>query len=106
MKLGKWIVATAALALGLSAGAFAQDQPRYDGRGGDAARYTQRDERARSEAWNNNYRDDGGRYNYRDGHDSDRDRYDRDRHMSDIDHRDRDRDHGRRDRDDRGRDRD
>lgn len=43
MKCGKWIVGTAALALGLSAGVFAQDHPRYDGRDGDAARYTQRD---------------------------------------------------------------
>lgn len=100
MKRGKWIVATAALALGLSAGAFAQDQSRYEGREGDAARYTQRDNRDRAQAWNNNYRHDGDRYSYRDS----RDRYDRDHQMRDRDHHDRD--HGRRDRDDRGRDRD
>jgi len=102
MKRGKWIVATAALALGLSAGAFAQDQSRYNDRDGDAGRYTQRDNRDRAQAWNNNYRDDGDRYSYRDSRD--RDRNDRDHQMRNRDHRDRD--HGRRDRDDRGRDRD
>lgn len=101
MKRGKWIMATAALALGLSAGAFAQDQPRYDGRGRDAARYAERDDRGGVQTWNNNYRDDGDRYRYRD---RDRDRYDRDHQTRDRDHRDRD--HVRRDRDDRGRDRD
>jgi hypothetical protein len=101
MKCGKWIGGTAALALGLSAGAFAQDHPRYDGRDGDAARYTQRDNRDRAPAWNNDYRADGDRYSYRDG---DRDRHDRDHRMRDRDHHDRD--HARRDRDDRGRDRD
>ena len=104
MKCGKWIVGTAALALGLSAGAFAQDHPRYDGRDGDAARYTQRDNHDRAPAWNNDYRADGDRYSYRDGDRDRRDRHDRDHRMRDRDHHDRD--HARRDRDDRGRDRD
>jgi hypothetical protein len=103
MKRGKWIAATAALAIGLSAGAFAQDQARQ-GRDRNRTVYSQRDTRDRTQVWNNNYRGDGDRYSDRDGHDRYRDRYDRDHQMRDRDHRDRD--HARRDRDDRGRDRD
>jgi hypothetical protein len=104
MKRGKWIAATAALAIGLSAGAFAQDQA-WQGRDRNRNVYSQRDTRDRAQAWNNNYRGDGDRYSDRDSHDRDRDHYVfRDRQTRDRDHRDRD--HARRDRDDRGRDRD
>ena len=98
MKRGKWIVATMMLALGLSAGAFAENKPWDNGGGRDRAVYTQRDTRDRVQAWNNGYRDG-------DDHYRDRDDYrDRDNHYRDRDHHDRDR--GRRDRGDRGRDRD
>jgi hypothetical protein len=107
MKRSKWIVATAALAIGLSAGAFAENQPQRDRRDDDNVRYTQQYNRERDGAWNNGYRDNGYR-DYRDSRgnsyrDVDHDRDDG-RRVRNRDHSDRD--HGRRDRDDRGRDRD
>ena len=102
MKPGKKMAATAALAIGLSAGAFAQDQA-WQARDRNRTVYSQRDTRDRAQAWDNNYRGDGDRYSDRDSHDRDGDRYARDRQRRDRDHHDRD--HARRDRDDRGRDR-
>ena len=101
MKRGKWIAATAVLAIGLSAGAFAQDQP-SNRREGDRTVYSQRDTRDRAQAWNNGYRDDGDRYR-RDDDDRGRyrDRDDRDHQVRNRDHNDRN--YGRRDLDDRGR---
>ena len=98
MKRGKRIVAMALLTLGLSAGAFAQEQRWDNGRNRDGYVY-QRDNRDRAQARNDGYRDN-----------DDRDRAwnnsyrDRDHHYRESDHPDRD--HGRKDRDDRGRDRD
>ena len=90
MKARKWLFATAALAVTLSTGAFA-DSPRWDrGRDRDDYAYTQQYQ------YRHEYRD---RYRDRD-HDRDRDR-DHDRYTVRND-----RDHGRHDRDDRGRDRD
>jgi hypothetical protein len=108
MKRGKWIVATAMLALGLSAGAFAENQPSDGGGNREGAFYTQRDTRGRAQAWNNGYRDNDDRdrirnNRYGDRDDSYRDRDDHDRQARNRDHGDRD--HGRKDRDDRGRDR-
>ncbi len=104
MKRGKWIAATMALAIVLSAGAFADSHPRDDaGRDGQAA-YTQRDSDDRAQTWNNGYYDNGYRdrddYRARDGYSQERDR-DARRHDHD---RDRGRDHDRRDRRDRDRD--
>jgi hypothetical protein len=105
MKRGKWIVAMAVLTLGLSAGAFAQEQRWDNGRNRDGYVYNQRDTRDRAQVWNDGYRDNDDRdrvwnnsYRDRDDHYRERDDQHRDR-----DHHDRDRD--RRDRDDRGRDR-
>ena len=86
MKAPKWFLATAALAVTLSTGAFA-DSPRWD-RGRDHNDYTY----AQQYQYRNEYRDA-----YRD-HDRDRDR-DRNRVRDD-------RGHGRHDRDNRRTDRD
>ncbi|HYL95920.1 MAG TPA: hypothetical protein VET69_08960 [Terriglobales bacterium] len=86
MKGGKWMVATALLALGVSGGAFAQEQRWDNGRNRDGYVY-QRDNRDRAQARNDGYRDND----------------DRDRAWNNS-YRDRDR--GCRDRNDRGRDRD
>lgn len=109
MKRGKWVMATA-LALGLSAGAFAQNQSWDYGRNRDDAIYSQRDARDRAGAWSNGYREDDDRgraqawnNSYGDRDDHYRDRDDHDRQARNRDHHDRD--HARRDRDDRGRDR-
>jgi len=96
------------LALGLSAGAFAQDQRWDNGRNRDGTVYTQRDGRDRAQTWNNGYRDNDDRTRndgYRDRDDGYRDRDDRGVYR-DRDDRYRNHDRGRRDRDDRGRDRD
>ena len=103
MKRGKWIAATMALAIGLSAGAFADSHPRdHDRR--DGRTYTQRDRGDRAQTWNNGYYDNGYRdnddYRARDGYSQQRDR---DARSHDRD-RDRGRDHDRRDRRDRDRD--
>jgi hypothetical protein len=85
MTRNKWIVATAALAMALSAGAFAENQPQRNRRDDDA-RYTQqyrgdRDDARNNAYWNNGYRgnsgdnddrgyrdrDDGGYYGRQDG---------------------------------------
>ena len=103
MKRGKWIAATIALALGLSAGAFADNHPRDEGRRDGRATYTQRDGRGCAQTRNNGYYGNGYRDNddYRDGN-----WYSRER---DRDFRSRDRDrggaHGRRDQRDRDHDR-
>jgi hypothetical protein len=105
MKRSKWVVAMALLALGLSGGAFAQEQRWDNGRNRDGYVYNQPDARGRAQTWNDGYRDNDDRdrawnNSYRDRDDRYRDRDDHDR---DRGHHDRDRD--RRDRDDRGRDR-
>jgi hypothetical protein len=104
MKRGRWIAATMALAIGLSAGAFADSHPREQKRDGQAT-YSRRDRGDRSQAWNNGYYDNGYRDNddYRGGNWYSRDR-DRQVRSHDRDG-DRDRDHDGRDRRDR-RDRD
>ncbi len=106
MKRSKWMAATAALAIALSTGAFAENRHQRAPRDDDNARYTQPYNGEREGVWNNGYRDDGYRDNgyrdYRDYRNSYRDGdHDRDdgRRVRDRDHRDRD--HGRRDRDDR-----
>lgn len=86
MKAGKWIVATATLAMALSTGAFAEAHEWNRGRDRDDA-VSEQYHRDRDDAWSNRYRD------------ADRDRY---RHAWTR----ADRDHQRHNRDDRGRDRD
>lgn len=90
MKRGKWIAAIAALAIGLSAGAAAEE---HDGnrREGDQARYSQRDTRERAQVWNNGYRDNDDGYR-------DNDQRSRDREWREREQR-RDRNQDRRDRD-------
>lgn len=102
MKRSKWMAATAMLAIALSTGAFAENQPQRDRSDHDDARYTQSYNREREGVWNNGYRVNGNRdyRNYRSSYrDGDHDRDDG-RRVRDRDHRDRD--HGRRDRDDGG----
>jgi hypothetical protein len=95
MKHWKWILATAALMIGITGGAFAEDQ-RWVGRRDTNAAYAQRYERNRN--YNRNYsRNDS----YRDG-DRDDQGYWRQRRARDN----RDQVQSRRDRHDRGRDRD
>jgi hypothetical protein len=88
MTVTKWIAATA-LALGLSAGAFAENQHWGKDRHDNAPVYSQRYSNDRDYAWSNSY------------HGWDRERNGGDRDMRNRDHNDRDRDHGRRDADDR-----
>ena len=87
MTVRKWIIATAALAIGLSAGAFAENQQWGKGRDDNESVYTQRYSDHHYYARNNSY---GDRERQRNGGDRD---------MQNRDHRDRD--HGRRDGDDR-----
>ena len=83
MTVRKWIMATAALAIGLSAGAFAENQQRGKGRYDNESVYAQHYSNYRDYAWNNSY------------HGRDRERNGGDRDMRNRDHSDRDRDHGR-----------
>ena len=103
MKRGKWITATMALAVGLSAGAFADSHPREDGRRDGQATYTRQDGRDRAQTGNNGYYGNGRRDNddYYGGNRYPRGR-DRENHGRT---RDRGRDHDRKDSRDRNRDR-
>jgi hypothetical protein len=85
MKAGKWIVATAMLAMALSAGAFAEDHDWNRSRGRDDTPYTIY-HRDRDDRWNNGYRDRDDRYR-NNGYRADRDhqRRDRDNHGQDRD---------------------
>ena len=95
MTLRKSIIGTLALAIGLSAGAFAQDQYRQRDRARNDAAYNQRYSRDGDDAWNNNYRDRDDRERDRDRDRRDRDdAYSRDRHNRDRDNRRGDRDDG------------
>jgi hypothetical protein len=87
MTVRKWIMATAALAIGLSAGAFAENQQWSKGRDDNRSVYTQRYSNYHDYTRDNKYRD------------QDRERNSGDRDMRNRDHRDRDL--GRRDGDDR-----
>lgn len=104
MKRFKWILATAALAVGLTGGLFAQDQGRARDRdNNNRTVYSQRQSRDDDGARNNGYRN--GSF-YRNDSDRNYRSQDRDRdgdayRTRNRDHRDRD--YQRRDRDDRGR---
>jgi hypothetical protein len=104
MKRFKWILATAALAVGLSGALFAQDQGWVRGRdNNNRTVYSQHQSRDDDGARNNGYRN---RSYYRDGNEKNYRSQDRDRdgdayRTRNRDHRDRD--YQRRDRDDRGR---
>ncbi len=87
MTVRKWIMATTALAIGLSAGAFAENQEWSKSRDDNTSVYTQRYSNYHGYTWDNKYRD------------RDRERSDGDRDMRNRDHRDRNL--GRRDGDDR-----
>jgi hypothetical protein len=91
MKRGKWIAAVAALAIGLSAGAAAEEH-HGNRQERDEARYSQRDNRDRAQVWNNGYRDNDDRYRDNDQRSRGREwreqeqRRDRNQDRSDRDH--------------------
>jgi len=95
MERWKWILATAALMIGVTGGAFAQDQRVGNFRDDDNREYAQRYERdqnyTRNHSRNDSYRDRDGDRDDR-GHSQYRDRDNRDHDQFRRDHNERARD--------------